>query len=232
MIPEDYMIKRQASTQFYFKIGSVFESLLVEAFEKQGILIADELRVEAQHEDVPVSGRIDFVLMNEEGNPIIMELKSCGKLPSSPKPHHLAQIQSYMLFTGQSEGLLWYISRNVSDFSGKLKQKVFTVTMNDEQKFQIAKTIALGVLYSDSELIPPKPEHMKKYKCGFCPLIPHCWEDQNMIPDFFDPEMEDHIGFVKSADTIAEEMIEAQESYNTYFHFLLASVTGSKVMKK
>jgi CRISPR/Cas system-associated exonuclease Cas4 (RecB family) len=221
MLPDTFKIKRQASTQFYFKVGSLYESIMAEGFQRNRVFVTDELRVEIQHPELTVSGRIDFVLKDEDEQPIIMELKSCGKLPTSPKPHHLAQLHAYMIITGQSKALLWYVSRSISDFSGVLKQKVFEVKLTEDQKRTIATRIALGCLYSDSDYIPPKPEHMKKWRCGFCPLIPMCWNGVDLIPDFYDPDEEDHLGFVKQAEVIAEEMIEAQKEYKLYFEYLL-----------
>lgn len=222
-LPEEHSVNRKASSQFYFKIGSMFEDILEPAFRKSKTYITRELRVESLHSEIPVSGRIDFVLRDIEkgGKPLIMELKTCGKLPSSPKPHHLAQLHCYMLLTGQSKGLLWYISRTVSDFSGNLKQKVFEITLTDEEKYEVARTMCLGAVYSESPFIPPIPEHMKKYKCGFCPMIPFCWDGENIGLHYEEAETEDHDMLIKQAESLANELIEMQPDLENYFLDLL-----------
>lgn len=229
---EDHVTKRKASSEFYFATGNLFEDLMGKAFEKEGILILREFRVESNHSEVEVAGRIDFILKDlETGDPLLMELKSTGKLPTSPKPAHLAQLQTYMLLTGQSRALLWYVSRYVSDFSGNLKQKVFEITMNEDEKRDAALRLALGAVYIDSPFLPPKPDYMKKWKCSFCPLVPFCWQDgdpEDINLSFEEPDDEDQEMLLKQAEMIADEIVTSQADLKRIFEKELSFIVTVK----
>jgi len=180
MIPNSLKSHMDASSQFYFGIGNEFENIMAKAFDKADIIVDRETRVESSWREMPVSGRVDFVIKDPENDELVLvELKSCGKLPHKPKPAHLAQLMTYLTLTGMKRGLIWYVSRSVADYKGVLKQKVFEITPTTEEKANTIRTIATGIMYAASDFLPPIPLDMKKYKCGFCPLVPFCWEEES-----------------------------------------------------
>lgn len=212
MLPSSFKSRRLASTQFYFKIGSAFEAVMEKAFKRGGVFIDSEFRVECYHPDIPVSGRIDFVLRDPDtGEVLPMELKSCGKLPSNPKHHHLAQLMVYLAITGKPRGLLWYVSRTVSDFSGALKQMVFEVEPTEKEKYQTVLRMAYATRMAEHNFLPAIPKDMKKYKCGFCPLVPMCWQDEDLglRPD--KPSGPELTSIYKMAKYTADEVMENQK---------------------
>jgi len=174
---------RKASAQFYFAAGNAFEDVVSRAFKKSGLMVDRETRVELDlMEDTPISGRIDFIIKDPDDPEqlVLVELKTCGKLPSKPKPPHLAQLMTYLVLTGMPKGVVWYISRNVADYTGTLKQVAFVVEPTPEERKETALRLAIGSVYGDAGLLPDIPPHMKRYKCGFCPLIPFCWDNKEM----------------------------------------------------
>ena len=176
LLPKDRETIRNAASQFYFKIGSSFENVVSRAFNKAGLLLDEETRVEWTLGETTISGRIDFTIRDPENDEIVLvELKSCGKLPTAPKPVHLAQLYTYMVLTGMPRGIVWYISRSVSDWTGYIKQKPFEVTMTPIERKRIAYKMSIGSVFGTANVLPDIPEDMKKYKCGFCPLVGHCW---------------------------------------------------------
>lgn len=218
MLPEGHKVRRQASTQFYFALGSTMESVMKKAFKRGKVFVDDELRVECHLPAIPVSGRIDFVLRDPDTNELLpMELKSCGKLPDRPKPHHLAQLMVYLTITGKPRGLLWYVSRSVSDFTGHLMQRVFEVEPEPKEKELIAHRMAYATLMMRYNYLPAIPRDMKKYKCGFCPLVPMCWQgdDLGLRPD--KPDSKTLKAIFLDAKTIATELMAAQEELATSF---------------
>lgn len=209
---------RKASTQFYFKLGNAFEQVVQRAFRKAGVHIDDETRIEAYHEDLPISGRIDFVISDpEDGKLTLVELKSCGKLPTQPKKPHLAQLMTYLVLTGQPRGLVWYISRTVAGWDGVLKQRVFEVEPTEEERYDTALRLALGAVYAREGYLPDKPEHIKKYACGFCSLIPHCWSGMNVGIIYKTPSLEKKHELLREATFIAEDVILNQEELRQGF---------------
>ena len=181
-LPEDLKNHRKASTQFYFKVGSLFEDIVGEALNKSGILLDRETRIEAYHKKLPISGRIDFVAKDpEDGGVVLLELKTCGKLPVKPKPAHLAQLLTYLALTGMPRGIIWYFSRTVAGWGGSLIQKVFEVEPTEDDIRDVLFKMTFGALSAKKKFLPPLPDDMKRYKCGFCPLIPYCWEGKDEL---------------------------------------------------
>lgn len=219
LLDPDHREYRKASTQFYFKIGNAFEDVMSRAFQKAGIEIDRETRVETMHPDLKVSGRIDFVLEEPDSGAVILaELKTCGKLPTSPKPAHLAQLMTYLVLTGMEKGLIWYVSRSVADWSGVVNQIAFEVEPTEEEKIETLKKITIGAVYAKAGYIPRKPDDMKKYKCGFCPLIPYCWSEAEL--DFGDAgpaPLDKTVDLLKEAERIAAEVMESQDELKALF---------------
>lgn len=219
-LDSDEEIQRKASAQFYFAFGNETENIMARAFDKAGLLIDRETRIEAYHDELPISGRIDFVLEDvyESGSLVLMELKTCGKLPARPKPPHLAQLKTYMLLTGMPKGLLWYVSRTVAGWDGDLKQKTFEIKMNDTERLELAYRIALGAVYAKSGHLPERPEHMKKYACGFCPLIKFCWDDKDIGLVYKKPRGGVRGEMRGKATTIAKDVMANQEKLFHHFY--------------
>ena len=214
--------KRRASTQFYFKIGNAFEDVMSRAFQKANMEVDRETRIEAYHVDLPVSGRIDFVLRDPEDDELVlMELKTCGKLPTQPKPVHLAQLMVYLTLTGMEKGLLWYISRTVAGWDGDLKQTVFEIEPLPIDRYNVALKMAIGALSAKRGILPNRPENMKRYKCGFCTLIPHCWEGEDVGVKAKPASATDHLEILKLADEIAKDVVNHQPYLKEQFGYIM-----------
>jgi hypothetical protein len=214
--------KRRASTQFYFKIGNAFEDVMSKAFQKAKMEVDRETRIEAYHAELPVSGRIDFILRDPENDELVlMELKTCGKLPTQPKPAHLAQLMVYLTLTGQERGLLWYVSRTIAGWDGDLKQRVFEIEPTAIDKYNVSLKMAIGALAAKQGMLPPKPDSMKRYKCGFCTLIPHCWEGKDVGIRDKTYKITDYHRLLKAADEIAKEVVETQPYLNKEFQKIM-----------
>ena len=219
-LDSDEEIQRKASAQFYFAFGNETENIMARAFDKAGVLIDRETRIEAYHDELPISGRIDFVLKDvyDEGSLVLMELKTCGKLPARPKPPHLAQLKVYMLLTGMKKGLLWYVSRTVAGWNGDLKQKTFEIRMNEIERKELAYRISLGAVYAKSGHLPERPEYMKKYACGFCPLMKFCWDDEDIGLVYKKPRSGIETENWRKAQAIANDVMAKQNDLMEYFY--------------
>lgn len=211
-------VHRSGSSEFYFEIGSSIERVMEDAFRNSGVYVDSEVRVESYHPELDVSGRIDFVLKDPKNEELVLvELKTCGKLPDRPKPAHKAQLLAYLALTGMERGLLWYISRSVASWDGKILQKVFEIVPTKPERLQTIMTMVKGQLYVNKNAFPPKPDRMKKTWCGFCFFVPHCWkgEDVNLnslpLPNDQIPDL------IKNAQRITEEFLSNSETLRKQF---------------
>lgn len=59
-------------------------------------------------DEAELAGRVDILVAEVDGGRVIVEVKSTSKIPSSPHPHHLMQIQVYLRATGLERGVLVY----------------------------------------------------------------------------------------------------------------------------
>lgn len=211
LLDPDKETHRKASAQFYFKLGNAFESVVSRAFERAEILIDQETRISSYHTDLDISGRIDFVIRDRafSDSLSLVELKTCGKLPDKPRPAHYAQLMTYLVLTGMPRGYVLYISRNVAGWNGELIQKAFLIEPTLKERETVLLNVTLGSEYYKQRALPNKPTSMKRYKCGFCPLIPYCWEDDK--DDIIADEVEDPERLLGRALGLVGEFIDAQD---------------------
>lgn len=219
LLNSDVVEARKASTQFYFKIGSAFEKVMERAFVFADIFIDSETRIEAYHDELPVSGRIDFVLNDpQDGEVTLVELKTCGaKLPTKIKPPHLAQLMVYLALTGMRKGLVWYVSRTVAGWDGELKQTVFEVNPTDDEIRETLLKVAIGAVFGEAEVLPELPEDMKRYKCGFCPLIPFCWDGKGVSMEARSAKATTRRELLHKASVIVDDVMARQKSLKKMF---------------
>lgn len=178
----------EVSRELYYKFGNAAEEVVAQRFQQRGILLDRELRIEESR--LNLSGRIDFVI-EFNGEIHLVELKTCGKLPSSPRKGHKAQLLVYQALTGIEKGIVWYISRHVSDWHNSLLHAPFVSTPTDDHLRSVLTSAATAKAWVERGAVPPKPDYMKKSYCGFCPLKPVCWEGEpepfhTSVPDPID----------------------------------------------
>lgn len=177
LLSDEFKNKMDAPSQFYFAIGNSFEDVVSRALKSSGEYLYREFYVDFPFDWLPIGGRIDFIITHpEDGDIWPVELKTCGKLPDSPKPSHYSQLMTYLILTGLDKGIIWYISRTPGNWKGILQQKVFEIEPTENEKIWVAERMVNGALFAEKNLIAPKAPKIKKYKCGFCPLIPYCWD--------------------------------------------------------
>lgn len=221
MFPKGAKEIQAAPSQFYFKIGSAIEKVMDMAFTQAGVFVDAETRVEIPVGDTTLSGRIDFVIRDpDDGELVLVELKSCGRLPTKPKDYQLAQLKTYMVITGMERGLLWYVSRNVAGYDREILQTVFEIKLNDRERAQVAYNISIGAVFGLAGVLPHKPDEMKRYKCGFCPLVPMCWEDEDLGLKTKKASAAERRELLKQAGEIVDEILEGQAARSAEFKAL------------
>ena len=175
-----------ATNKIYMGIGNGIEEVLAESLEQENRLFFTNLYLPPM--EPIVRGKIDFVYLNENNQIAIAELKTCGQLPTSPKPNHLAQLATYSAVAGYDICNLIYISRNVTDPAkpfGTLAIKVFPVKFSFDEHVETLAKIVMSERAIQNEIAPPIPNAFyKTTTCSYCPFTDICWgEKENPFPE-------------------------------------------------
>lgn len=171
---------KSATTIAYMKIGVALEEMLVSALKRAGRLVASQLPL-PKIPEVKVNGYIDMVVFDSEDELALVEVKTCGKLPSAISPTHLAQIQFYAAASGLHKAWVTYISRNVrEEFGNELAIRTFPVDCGEAQLKARILTAVLSRLASDEHRLPPVPAHFRKHtECHYCEFRDFaCWRER------------------------------------------------------
>lgn len=156
-------------SKIYMGIGNGVSKTLENEFRRNKVLIDCERKVSKTILGTEVSGYIDYVIKDQNNETRGIELKTCGKLPSSPKREHLYQAITYMLLEELDKFSLVYVSRNVVDSSGNLAIKTFDLDNLDESiKQEAINRIILSAYAVKNNYLPKtKPTDVSCYYCPF-----------------------------------------------------------------
>jgi len=193
------------SMEVYFELGKKIETIILESLEKTGNLLFADYRI--PDIDMNLGGRVDGIIL-DNGKIKALEIKSCGALPTRPKPAHKAQALIYSAITGLPGSLL-YLSRHVAGFDKKLMMQEFKLD-DEQEKYDAMFSLAYAAFSNDLNVLPGKGIH-KISHCGFCKYIPNCWHDASFdsslehIPDDLAPQI------MEEADSWTEEFMRPEE---------------------
>jgi hypothetical protein len=165
-----------AASSFYFANGNASHDVIADGFDKAGILVCSEFHL--PDVGLNLGGRIDNVI-EVDGGYALVEIKTCGTLPTKAKPQNLAQAMVYSLITGIDRIFIFYISRSVASFDGRLKSAEFEVVPSQEDLASTAYRMCVAYFSTLSKKCPPIPPHITaRSHCGFCPFQEKCWGDK------------------------------------------------------
>lgn len=168
---------KSPATAAYMAIGVGLEDMLAAALKRNDRLLAQGQRL-VEMKEVKISGKIDLMVFDHEDKLALIEVKTCGELPTVPSPVYLAQIQMYAAVSGIHRCWLTYISRNVrSSFTEKLSMRTFPVDTSEEVLKQRLQTALISRQASDEAKLPPVPSTFRKHtECHYCEFRDHfCW---------------------------------------------------------
>ena len=162
-----------ASSTMYKKLGDSIETMILDALYEQGVLVFRQFHLTEVGLDL--GGYVDGIIMLN-GKLHVLEIKTCGQLPSQPKPQHLHQAALYSAVTG-FPAIIYYVSRHVASFDGVLKQAEFFIPAHGDIQRAALFRAAIAHLSVIDNVTPDIPSHItKEDQCGFCPLRPQCWQ--------------------------------------------------------
>lgn len=169
---------KSPATAAYMAIGVGLEDMLAAALKRNDRLLAQGQRL-VEMAEVKISGKIDLIVFDHEDELALVEVKTCGELPTEPSPVYLAQIQMYAAVSGIHRCWLTYISRNVRDsFTEKLSMRTFPVDTSEGVLKAKLQTALISRLASDQHKLPPVPSTFRKHtECHYCEFRDHfCWK--------------------------------------------------------
>ena len=180
------------STKGYMAYGIAIEDMLAKALDDHDRLIKQDIRlVELNSKLMPhlrISGKMDIIALDHEGELGLIECKTCGPLPSKPKTNHLIQLQTYAAVSGFNRCYLTYVSRKVSTGGarGKLDCITFPVEITPAIIYQRFYMAALSQHSMDCKRAVPVPMHFRKsHECVWCDFSDYCWpHDDSPVPLF------------------------------------------------
>lgn len=159
-----------AAGRFYMGIGVAIHDLVKEAFVKANMTVYEEYHL--PEIGINLGGYVDIIIMHQ-GEPHIIEVKSCGRLPSVAKPQHEAQAALYGAVLGIPATLM-YVSRNVNDFFGNLLVKAIPVSNSDETRRAALFNATLAHLSIKHRVVPSKTFETDS-NCSYCRFHSLCW---------------------------------------------------------
>ena len=199
------------TSSLYMGVGDGIHKAVVEHLNVLGILIASEYKIAndlvGPPKLKPLSGYIDAIIRFKDTDKLVLvEIKSCGVLPSEPKDGHVNQAALYLLLTGIKEGLIYYVSRSVG--SPEVLQRSFLVY--ESQISDVAYSVALAHVCSNKGYLPPILPTLDKKNCTYCQFSKFCYGNSkvNQFPDLlpFDEEK-----LEKEIRSFAKILIERRE---------------------
>lgn len=164
-----------AAGKFYMGIGVAIHDLVKKSFERAGMTVYNEYHL--PEIGINLGGYVDIIVMHE-GEPHIIEVKSCGKLPAVAKPQHEAQASLYGAVLGIPATVL-YVSRSVNDFFGNLLVRAIPVRNTEEARRTVLFNASLAHLSIIKGIIPAKV-FMTDDSCRYCPFHSFCWSGGNL----------------------------------------------------
>jgi hypothetical protein len=172
--------------------GIAIEDMLAKALQDHGRLVKQDIRlVELNSRLMPnlrISGKMDIIALDHEGQLGLIECKTCGPLPSKPKTNHLIQLQTYAALSGFNRCYLTYVSRKVSSGGarGKLDCITFPVNITPDVIYWRFYQAALSQHSMECRRCPPvDPTFRKSHECVWCDFTDYCWPiDDSPVESF------------------------------------------------
>jgi len=164
--------QRGADFDLYVALGNTIEDRLVYGLHQQKKLLYAQYKL--PDFGLNMGGKVDAIAyINKKIR--ILEIKSCGELPTSPKPYQKSQALLYSAVLGIKSSLV-YQSRNVADFVGNLKMRQFDLDLSGEDCKIALYYSAYSKFANDMGVLPNIPYSItNKSQCGFCKFTSACF---------------------------------------------------------
>jgi hypothetical protein len=219
-----------ATNNAYFKLGIEIEEIVLDALFKKDKLLYKDYRL--PDIGLNLGGRIDGIVF-VGGKIRVLEVKSCGAMPSKPKPTHAAQAAVYAAITGLPATVL-YFSRNVAKFDGKLLIDEFDLEPDETKKREVIFRIVYSQLAVDEKIIPNKPLSItSKGSCGYCNYTNDCWGEDEINYHYPKVTPKQHLELLDKSNAFTDKLLatrEVEKRRNGVLNFI--KINGNEYAKK
>lgn len=170
-----------AAMTAYMELGNSIEAMVMDALYATKALLFIQYRL--PDIGLNMGGYVDGLVVID-GKLHVLEVKSCGELPTAPKVEHWSQAMIYSAVTGLP-AIVLYFSRHVAKFDGNLLLREFELDEDlDANRRMVMYRAAYAYEAVKAGVLPDVPTHLHKASdCGFCPFTGVCWDGvPNRIP--------------------------------------------------
>ena len=217
----------------YYKLGDCIEEIVLTGLHEVGSLLFKSYIM--PDVGLRLRGKADGIIFHD-GKIRVLEVKSCGELPSNPKPEHQAQALLYAALTG-FKAILYYFSRtSVATYEEELVTREFDLSVDGtdnlprlylHQAIYARLALNMGVL-------PAKPYHLEfKANCGRCDHIDFCWKNGENPTNLPIVNADQHIELLTHTNELVDRLMApeaVQSRRNGVLRFI--SLNGNDHAKK
>lgn len=167
-----------ATSRFYIEIGNTSENLIIQSLANREKLLFAQYRLPTikEYPGLELSGYVDAIAL-QDSQVRAVEIKTCGSLPLTPREDQKSQALIYSAVTGLPATMI-YLSREVADWSGRLKIKQFDFSFNREElEFYIFNAIYARLCIEQNALPNRSTKISKKSHCFYCNHVDYCWNN-------------------------------------------------------
>lgn len=170
-----YTLERRPSPEklAIFATGKGVHKAVADALSASGIVNVESEEVETRltiSQEIELRGRIDILLVEMDGEKVVVEVKSVSKLPENPYENHLLQLQAYLHATKLNKGALLYWDKRTG------KVKAFSVTRDENYLAKVAERAIILHEYLKRKAPPPKEAVVegRLWECDVCEYADVC----------------------------------------------------------
>jgi len=170
-----YTVERKPSSEklAVFATGKGVHKAVAEALSVSGVVKVESEEVETRlsvSKDVQLKGRIDILVVEVNGERVVVEVKSTSRLPENPHENHLLQLQTYLHAAGLKRGILLYWDKR----TGRVK----TFEVEKDEKY-LAKVAERAIVLHEhlKRGTPPLKEAVlenRLWECDLCEFYDIC----------------------------------------------------------
>jgi len=163
------------SGMFYTTIGDAIHGVIQDAIVQRDPNALIEYALKDEY--LMLSGRADIIMRDKTTDtPFIVDIKTTGAIPKSPKSDHVRQLAVYAILSGIKDTEIYYVSRNVGN---PPKMKGYTIDFRAARyKYvltEVMTTIARTIVAMNVGELPKRLRYPSK--CKFCPFYEDCWDE-------------------------------------------------------
>lgn len=164
-----YTVERRPSSEklAVFATGKGVHKAVAEALSASGIVKVESEEVETKlivSKEVQLRGRMDILIVEVNGEKVVVEVKSTSKLPENPYENHFLQLQTYLHAAKLKKGVLLYWDKR----TGKIK--AFEVMRDEKYLGRVAERAVILHEYLKKRIPPPKEAVIENrlWECDLC----------------------------------------------------------------